>query len=180
MKIYTKTGDKGKTSLFSGERVSKNNIQIACLGTLDELNASIGVIVSQLKNTQITEDVTNRLHMLQRKLLTLGSCLAGSKLTLNQIDIDQLEDSIDFFTEHTPPLSNFILPGGSMAASACHMSRTTCRQVERLIVNLHGETGLDPLILAYINRLSDYLFSLARYINTYEGTGEITWNRDSI
>jgi len=179
MKIYTKTGDSGKTSLYSGERVPKNDVTIACLGSIDQLNASLGVVTSQLKQTTITDDVVHRLHTIQRKLLLLGSSIAGSTLTLDITDVTQLEESIDYFTNHLPQLTSFILPGGSVAASSCHMSRTICRQTERIIVTLNEANKQSPIVLQYINRLSDYLFTLARYINMFEGAGEITWDRNT-
>ena len=180
MKIYTRTGDNGKTSLFTGERTSKDALRIICIGTIDELNAAIGVVVSQLKNTPSSEDTAIRLRTIQRKLFTTGSSLANSNLSITQEDINNMEASIDYLTDHLPTLNNFILPGGSQAASSCHLARTICRRCGRLLVTLNNTESIDPLVLQFFNRLSDYLFTIARAININEGTGEIIWNRHNL
>ena len=179
MKVYTKSGDKGKTSLFSGERVSKCEDRVETYGELDELNAAIGLIASVLPKDQV--QIFKEVHNIQKTLFTIGAWLAtkpGSvhieKLTkLSASSVDNIETSIDQMSNELPELHAFILPGGSQPAACAHSARTICRRVERHVIRLfEKETVLNPeiqnqynIIQKYLNRLSDYLFTLARYLN---------------
>jgi len=177
MKIYTKTGDNGTTGLFGGSRLSKDDIRIESYGTVDELNSQLGYLVSQLKNEGLVEQI----NQVQNLLFVIGSHLAtedpsGMSLpSLSAEHIEYLERAIDKMETELNPLKSFILPGGSMAGSICHISRTICRRAERRCVTLSNIAEIDPLIIPYINRLSDYLFVAARYINHLEGTVETPW-----
>jgi cob(I)alamin adenosyltransferase len=178
MKIYTKSGDKGETSLFGGGRVSKNNLRIKAYGTVDELNSILGLAASFTDDKKLAEEIKN----LQNQLFILGSDLA-TPLDKNKVKIQRvsdmeitfLESRIDFYDEKLPELRNFILPGGSNSASYLHFARTVCRRAEREIVALaeKEEIGID--VVKYINRLSDLLFMLARFANIVSGTSEIEW-----
>ena len=165
MKIYTKTGDKGTTSLFGGKRVSKANIRIDAYGTVDELNSWVGVVRDQ----QVNEPRKETLLRIQDRLFTMGSSLAtepgNTKVripSLSEDDIVFLEGEIDSMEAQLPPLRSFILPGGHPSVSFAHVTRTVCRRAERLIILLHETEPVDPLVIKYLNRLSDYLFVLAR------------------
>jgi cob(I)alamin adenosyltransferase len=179
-KIYTKTGDGGKTSLIGGTKVPKSHIRINAYGTIDELNAFIGLLSDQLA------DMHSRglLREIQDRLFTIGSCVASDpqkEITmkipdLRESDILLLENEIDSMNEKLPEIKFFILPGGHVAVSTAHICRTVCRRAERLIVELNIQEPLaQPLIIKYLNRLSDYLFVLARYIGLSNGVAEITW-----
>jgi cob(I)alamin adenosyltransferase len=177
MKIYTKTGDKGQTSLIGGVRVPKHHIRIEAYGTLDELNSYMGYVHSCL-----TGHSRLVLQEIQDRLFTIGSHLASdpkSKMIVpdvHQKDIDLLENEIDKMNEALPPLKNFILPGGSRDVSVIHVARCVCRRAERLITQLSEEHTVDALILQYINRLSDYLFVLARKLALDTGVEESVWH----
>jgi cob(I)alamin adenosyltransferase len=179
-KIYTKTGDLGKTSLIGGTKVSKSNLRIEAYGTVDELNSYIGLIgdYNVDKQTKIT------LKEIQDRLFTVGSSLACDpdkeplmKIPdLKETDIVFLETEIDRMNEVLPEMKSFILPGGHVAVSSTHIARCVCRRAERLCVSLQDhELFVDPLVIKYINRLSDYLFVLARYIGQLLGAEEIAW-----
>lgn len=179
-KIYTKTGDKGTTSLIGGTKVSKSHIRIESYGTVDELNSWIGVI-----SDHITEPlVKDILKEIQDRLFTIGSALAcdpdkETKLKipdLHESDIEFLEKAIDGMNEGLPEMKAFILPGGHPAVSFAHVARCVCRRAERVCVTMKDE-GMDvePLVLQYLNRLSDYLFVVARYIGNLRNAGEIQW-----
>src|SRR5215203_1395974 len=180
IKIYTKTGDKGNTSLIGGTKVPKNDIRIETYGTVDELNSWIGLI-----NDQITDDqIRNQLKEIQDRLFTIGSSLATDtekepkmKLPdLNETDIQFLEHRIDIMTAELPGMKNFILPGGHVIVSSIHITRCVCRRTERLAVNMQQhDLFVDEKIIQYINRLSDYLFTLARYVAQKLGADEIAW-----
>lgn len=179
-KIYTKTGDGGKTSLIGGTKVPKNHIRINAYGTVDELNAFIGLLGDQLADMHSRE----MLREIQDRLFTIGSSLAcdpdkeiAMKIPdLKESDILLLEKEIDDMHEKLPEMKSFILPGGHMAVSVAHICRTVCRRAERIIVELdNGEPLHQPLIIKYLNRLSDYLFVLARYIGLLTGATEIKW-----
>lgn len=180
MKIYTKTGDRGKTSLIGGTKVPKSHIRIETYGTVDELNSFIGLVTDHL-----TDEVSIAiLKEIQDRLFTIGSSLAcdpdkeSSMHTPDLVDADVklLENEIDRMTELLPPLRNFILPGGHVAVSTTHVARCVCRRAERCCVNLQEhQMAIDPLILGYLNRLSDYLFTLARYIAYLLHVEEIPW-----
>ena len=178
MKIYTKTGDKGKTSLIGGTRVLKNHIRIETYGTVDELNSYIGLIRDQL----IDDDSKNSLIEIQDRLFTIGSSLASDpeKSTmkipdLNEKDITFLEQEIDKMNETLPEMKSFILPGGHTTVSFCHIARCVCRRAERLTINLSETSFVAELVIKYLNRLSDYLFMLSRKLSQYLMVREIPW-----
>jgi len=180
IKIYTKTGDTGKTSLIGGTKVPKNDIRIETYGTVDELNSWIGLI-----NDQLTDDnLRKELKEIQDRLFTIGSSLATDtekepkmKLPdLNDIDIRFLENSIDAMTAELPAMKSFILPGGHVTVSSIHITRCVCRRAERLVVNMQQhDLFVDGKVIQYLNRLSDYLFTLARYSAQKLGAEEIAW-----
>ena len=179
MKIYTKTGDKGETSLIGGTRVPKHHLRIESYGTIDELNSWIGLIRDQ----QINNDAVKELLEIQDRLFTIGSLLAAdpekSRMKLPNIkneDVTFLEHKIDEMNEVIPELKSFILPGGHTTVSYCHVARCVCRRAERLIVNLNENSPLDNKIIIYINRLSDYLFTLARYLGHQLNISESPWS----
>jgi cob(I)alamin adenosyltransferase len=180
IKIYTKTGDKGNTSLIGGTKVPKNDIRIETYGTVDELNSWIGLVNDELND----EAFKNELKEIQDRLFTIGSSLATdaqkeSKMKLPDLhdsDIEFLEDRIDSMTTVLPPMKNFILPGGHVTVSSIHITRCVCRRAERLAVNMQQhELFVDEKIIRYLNRLSDYLFTLARFVAQKLGTEEIPW-----
>lgn len=185
MKIYTKTGDKGTTSLFGGTRVPKHHIRIESYGTVDELNAHIGLI----KDQDCGEHTRNILHRVQDRLFTIGSTLATEpekaqlksgkdRLTIPKIseeDIKLLEDEMDRMNEGLPEMTHFILPGGHQAVSFCHIARCVCRRAERMATALHELNPFDELVLQYLNRLSDYLFVLARMLSKDLNADEVQW-----
>jgi cob(I)alamin adenosyltransferase len=167
MKIYTKTGDKGFTSLIGGTRVAKHHIRIESYGTVDELNSYIGLISGQ----DIGHHDKEILKQIQDRLFTVGSSLASdpekSRMVIPDLydaDIKLLEDEMDLMDKDLPELKHFILPGGSNAVSFCHIARCVCRRAERLTVHLAEESTVDEKVTVYLNRLSDYLFTLARKI----------------
>ncbi len=178
MKIYTKTGDEGTTSLFGGKRVRKDDIRIEAYGTVDELNTFIGLCASSLKDTKVID----LLIEVQKRLFTIGSHLASDpsrKLPVPDLlasDVEILEKAIDNMNENLPALKNFILPGGSQSVAFAHICRTVSRRAERRIITLHSMANVDPIIIQYLNRLSDYFFVLSRKIAHDEGTMEIPWN----
>lgn len=178
MKIYTKTGDKGTTSLIGGTRVPKSDVRIDAYGTIDELNAHLGVVRDSIN------DARGRVELLQIQhvLFNIGSHLACEKESakarlpiLENTEIVFLENSIDQMNESLQPMTHFILPGGHLAVSYCHVARTICRRSERNIVALYQHSTPDDFIIAYINRLADYLFVLARYIAYQNDVAEIKW-----
>ncbi|MCA9392131.1 cob(I)yrinic acid a,c-diamide adenosyltransferase [candidate division WWE3 bacterium] len=175
MSIYTKKGDKGTTALVNNQRIPKTNLRVSCIGTVDELNANVGLTISLLAHIPPNRTVQEILLTLQHTLLQLGSSIAGSPLELDQQVVANLEQIIDHYQVNLPPLSSFVLPGGTKAAAACHMSRTVCRRCERMLVALSSEQKVDPIILQFINRLSDLLFVLARVINRNEGEEDVLW-----
>jgi cob(I)alamin adenosyltransferase len=180
MKIYTKTGDTGKTSLIGGTKVLKSDLRIEAYGTVDELNSYIGV-VSDFCIDEHTKDI---LKEIQDRLFTIGSELAcdPNKTTklhipdLHESDIELLEKEMDKMDAELPPMKNFILPGGMPAISFMHVARCVCRRAERCSVNLQEHDGaVAPLIIKYLNRLSDYLFMLSRYTGMKNNAPEIIW-----
>jgi cob(I)alamin adenosyltransferase len=179
-KIYTKTGDKGKTSLIGGTKVPKSHIRIESYGTIDELNSFIGLVSDQLQE----QEIKAFLKAVQDRLFTIGSSLAcdPDKEPLMKIpdlkeeDIQQLEQSIDAMNVILPEMKNFILPAGHPAVSTTHIARCVCRRAERICVNMHEqEIFVEPLVIKYLNRLSDYLFVLARYIGHLLQVPEVAW-----
>ncbi len=178
MKIYTKTGDKGKTGLLGGTRLSKHHIRIESYGTMDELNAFIG----QLRAYNLDQLSDATLLEIQSQLFTIGSNLAADPVknkvkipSIKEEDVKHLEAEIDRMNESLPQMRNFILPGGSSETAACHIARCVCRRAERNIVQLAEFEFVDPIVLQFVNRLSDYLFVLARWIAYQQGINEIPW-----
>lgn len=179
MKIYTKTGDTGTTALGMGTRVPKHHIRVESYGTLDELNAFLGL----LRDQEIDRHAKDILGHIQKKIFTLGATLAvpptkEKPLGLPAVstdDIELLEREIDQMNETLPGLTHFILPGGHPTVSSCHVARTVCRRAERQISYLHQNQPLPYTILAYINRLSDYLFVLARKLSQHLNVREVQW-----
>ncbi len=177
-KIYTKTGDAGETSLIGGVRVPKYHLRIESYGTVDELNSYLGII----KDTIQFDEIEEVLYQIQDRLFTVGSNLASdpekSKMKLPDViesDIEFLELQIDEMNEVLPELKNFVLPGGNLVASYCHVARCVCRRAERLVVHLASESEVNPIVVKYLNRLSDYLFVLSRYIVFKQGGQEVVW-----
>ena len=179
-KIYTKTGDKGSTSLIGGTKVPKNDIRIETYGTVDELNSWVGLINDQLGD----EEFKNELKEIQDRLFIIGSELATDNTKeikmklpdLHHTDIKFLEKRIDEMTAALPEMKSFIIPGGHVTVSSIHITRCVCRRAERLAVNMQQhELFVDEKIIQYINRLSDYLFTLARYAAQKLGAQEIPW-----
>jgi len=178
MKIYTKTGDKGQTSLIGGTRVPKHHLRVEAYGTVDELNAHIGL----LRSYPISEQLIKELISIQELLFAIGAVLASdperSKMSLYQLqesDLKFLEDAIDRMESELPALKHFILPGGDPAAAQCHIARCVCRRAERFVVHLGEISVVEPLVISYLNRLSDYLFVLSRYLTKAGGAPEIPW-----
>jgi cob(I)alamin adenosyltransferase len=185
MKIYTKTGDQGKTSLFGGTRVPKHHIRIESYGTVDELNSYLGLIRDQ----QIDQNYKTFLADIQHDLFTVGAILATPhenemlkngqpRLNIQRIeenDIEKLELAMDAMNESLPPMTNFVLPGGHTTVSYCHIARCVCRRAERLAVHLNEIDPIDERVLQYLNRLSDYLFVLARKLTFDLQADEVKW-----
>lgn len=185
MKVYTKTGDKGTTALFGGTRVPKHHIRIESYGTVDELNSYIGLIRDQ----EIDAHYKKVLTEIQDRLFTVGAILATppeketlkngqprlQNLGLVTSDIEFLEKEIDTMEESLPQMTNFVLPGGHTTVSYCHISRCVCRRAERLAVHLNDLEPTNELVLTYLNRLSDYLFVLARKLSLDLNAEEVKW-----
>lgn len=182
--IYTRTGDAGTTSLAGGERVNKNSVRLESYGTIDELSSSVGVVIASASGY---ENVRRQLIKVQNKLFNIGGYLATNVLPgetpavwgVSEEDIETMEKDIDLFDSEIPKVRAFVLPGGSLLSAYAHMARTVCRRAERRILDLATESFVDPLLITYINRLSDYLFVLARYFNFKEGVSEIVWDKDA-
>lgn len=179
MKVYTKGGDKGQTSLIGGTRVAKHHIRIEAYGTVDELNSYIGLIRDQ----QIAEKHRELLKEIQDRLFTVGSSLASdpekSKMKipdLKEEDVALLESAIDAMDEELPPMRNFVLPGGHTTISFCHITRCVCRRAERLSIALSEESFVAELVVKYLNRLSDYLFVLGRKLAVELDAEETPWH----
>ncbi|HYG16038.1 MAG TPA: cob(I)yrinic acid a,c-diamide adenosyltransferase [Bacteroidia bacterium] len=178
MKIYTRTGDSGETSLLGGARVPKHHLRIECYGTVDELNSWVGLVRAGFDDAFTTP----LLDEIQNNLFVVGSQLAADPAKSNikiphieEADITRLEEAMDAMDKELPALKNFILPGGNVPAANCHIARCVCRRAERLVTHLSYEEKVEPLDLKYLNRLSDYLFVLARYIAHKAGAEEIAW-----
>lgn len=178
MKIYTKTGDSGKTSLLGGRRVLKSNLRIDAYGTVDELNSFIGL----LKDQEVNEKRSGILKEIQDRLFTVGATLATEpgnssvkRPDLHEEDLELLEKEIDLMEKDLPVLRNFILPGGHQIVSYCHLARTVCRRTERCVIALMETEHVDEIIVKYLNRLSDYLFVLGRMIAKELEVEEVTW-----
>lgn len=185
MKIYTKTGDNGTTALFGGTRVPKHHIRIESYGTVDELNSYIGLIRDQEIDPRSQEILVH----IQNKLFTVGAILATDpekailksgkeRLNIQKIDteeIELLEKEMDFMNDNLPPMTHFVLPGGHTTVSYCHIARCVCRRAERLATQLHELEPTDEHVLKYLNRLSDYLFVLARKLSKDLQAKEVKW-----
>ena len=171
-KIYTRTGDKGTTGLGDGSRVDKDNLRVETFGTVDELNSVIGLVLS----AELATPIRNCLTRTQHELFDLGGelCMPGYTLIPAEF-VDQLETDLDHFNDDLPALKDFILPGGSEAASRCHLARTVCRRAERLMVSLAKIEDLNEISLRYLNRLSDLLFVIARVLARANGGTEVIW-----
>ena len=178
MKIYTKKGDTGKTSTLGGTMLAKHNIKIEAYGTVDELNAHLGL----LRDQDVSDTLKNSLILIQDRLFSIGSHLASDEnkkdqrlpILKNEFILD-LEDQIDEMDAILPEMRNFILPGGHSVVSICHISRCVCRRAERCISQLSDEETINPLILPFLNRLSDYLFMLGRKLGMDLNAKEIPW-----
>lgn len=189
--LYTGTGDAGTTSLVGGERVKKNSKRLEAYGTIDELSSFLGSIASD-KNCET--EVKGQINTVQNELFNIGSYLAtqSSKITegsgvmsgeacaslADGAKLQTLEGWIDALDEQTPKIRQFVLPGGCELASKAHLARTVCRRAERAILTLAEDEYVDPMVVKYINRLSDYLFIAARYFNFMQGEEEIVWKKD--
>jgi cob(I)alamin adenosyltransferase len=174
-KIYTRTGDDGTTGLGDGTRVAKDSPRVAAYGTVDELNSVIGMVLAQ----DIAAPIRETLTQIQHDLFDLGGelCIPGMAM-IADADIDRLESTLDSFNADLPALKDFILPGGGMAASCCHLARTVCRRAERETVSLARESSVRPEAVRYLNRLSDLLFVIARVLARASGSGEVLWQHD--
>ena len=181
MKIYTKTGDRGDTRLFDGSQVRKNDLRVEAYGQVDELNAVIGSVCAVLQD----EELKRVLFDVQRDLFSLGSQLADprpesdpkrrEKATLSPSRVRSLEETIDRFENELTPLRQFILPGGAPAGALLHVARTVCRRAERRLIGTADHVSVSPLSIEYLNRLSDFLFVMARLVNQRQGQEEIPW-----
>jgi cob(I)alamin adenosyltransferase len=182
MKIYTRTGDEGTTGLYGGGRVLKNDIRIAACGTVDELNACLGVC----RATDLPEDVVTLLGRLQHEMFALGAELASpggaapGAILLDDADVAEVEAAIDRFEAELPPLKTFVLPGGSTASAMLHVARAVGRRAEREVIALAQKETVRPAAIIYLNRVSDLLFVLARYANRFAGVGDVLWEKKSV
>jgi len=174
-KIYTKTGDDGTTGLGDGTRVAKDSARVAAYGTVDELNSSIGIVLAQ----EIPAPIREALTQIQHDLFDLGGelCIPGMAM-VHETDVERLEQTLDGFNADLPPLKDFILPGGGMAAACCHLARTVCRRAEREVVTLARSETVRPEAVRYLNRLSDLLFVLSRVLARASGHGEVLWQHE--
>ena len=179
MKIYTKTGDEGETSLYGQTRVSKADARVDAYGEVDELNACLGAA----RAAGVDADIAATIELMQKQLFALGARLADpsskiadrvTKTVIAQADIEVLEQTIDRLEAELPPLRKFILPGGSVAGAQLHVARTVCRRAERRVVSL-GRDAVEPILVVYLNRVSDLLFVMARAVNGRAGVSETEW-----
>jgi len=176
-RIYTKTGDDGTTGLYGGARLTKDDIRIEAYGTVDELNATLGWVAAHTTIAGLEQDIQS----IQSLLFNVGAVLASDPAKnmpvpdVQESDIEWLESSIDRMDGELPELRHFILPGGSAGVAAAHLARTVCRRAERRCVSLARQADVPAIILRYLNRLSDYLFILARWIGKQEGSAEVRW-----
>lgn len=181
-KVYTRTGDAGMTSLVSGNRVSKDDVRVEAYGTVDELNSNIGVL---LHSTKLDDnDIVALLRKVQNKLFNIGAYLAndseGATLYgLSQDDVVALEKMMDEMNEELPPMRGFVLPGGSRLSATADRCRTITRRAERRVVSLSHVASVEPLVLEYLNRLSDFFFVFARFNNIHNQVEEIYWDKEA-
>ena len=172
-KIYTRTGDDGTTGMADGSRVSKDDLLVHAIGEVDELNSQLAVLASH-----VPDKFVPAIKIIQNELFNVGAALAMNEAMIKQKNVDWLESALDVLNAELPALKEFILSGGGLAASHCHVARSVCRRVERSLVSLDNQLdnqGLNNSLKAYINRLSDYLFVLARAISKAEGNDEVYW-----
>jgi cob(I)alamin adenosyltransferase len=188
MKIYTKMGDQGETCLIGGKKVKKWHIKLNAYGSIDELNSHLGLVSNLIQSNPNLSDIQNQCNQqffnIQNKLFNCGSLLAcpdsEKRKNLPQIyedDITALEAAIDLMQDDLAPLKNFILPKGGLEACHCHIARTVCRRVERLVIEAAEDDPDYKIVIKYLNRLSDYLFVLARFINRHLGLDDIEWKK---
>lgn len=185
MKIYTRTGDKGETSLFTGQRLPKNDPVIDALGTVDECNCSIGVAIAMIGENRKLANLKEQLETIQHALFDVGAALATPRTSASESKIEKtrfdheeiavLEKWIDEMETHLPALHAFILPGGHPCGAMLHLARSTCRRAERLVVPIAHRADVSKHVLIYLNRLSDYLFVLSRFVNHQMQCPETTW-----
>ena len=174
-KIYTRTGDDGTTGLADGNRIAKDALRVEALGTVDELNCHIGVLIETL---EADDTLVDALRRIQHHLFDLGGeCAIPGSAAISDGHIQWLEQTLDQHNEALPPLKNFILPGGSPAAAQCHLARAVCRRAERILVALGHEDTMNHLSRHYLNRLSDLLFVFARVLARRSGAREILWDQ---
>lgn len=183
MKIYTKGGDAGTTSLVGGKRIKKFGVRIEAYGTVDEINSCVGMLAVAVRPAM--NEWTDFLAVIQNKLFNIGCYLAtdnenaeSEPFGLNESDIERMEQAIDNIQTELPPLNNFVLPGGTEGAALADMCRTTTRRAERRVVELAEETYVSPLVMKYLNRLSDFFFVFARFNNIVRQIPENLWNKD--
>jgi len=180
MKVYTKTGDKGKTGLIGGTRVAKNDVRLEAYGTVDELNSYVGLLRAFISEEGIKDTIVD----IQNQLFKIGSYLAvdtsvseiRSEFKLEEVRIELLEKEMDKLESSLPPLTGFVLPGGHEATGICHVARTVCRRAERRVIDIREMYEVDDWIVRYLNRLSDFLFVLSRHLSNYYGVDEIQWD----
>lgn len=173
LKIYTRTGDRGQTSLYGGKRVSKNHIRVNAYGTIDELNSLLGIVLS----LPLEEKIEGFLRLIQSDLFTIGGYLAGANVSLQEIKrrVSEMETLIDWMDKDLPPLKNFILPTGTQTGSFLFFARAVARRCERELIALSEKEKIADEIFMYMNRLSDLLFMMARYTNHKHGVAETLW-----
>jgi cob(I)alamin adenosyltransferase len=174
-KIYTRTGDQGTTSLGDGTRIDKDSLRVEAMGDVDELNAVLGLLLTE----NLPEKLTATLTEIQHDLFNMGAeiCIPNYAV-LKQASIDALENVIDTLNSELEPLKEFILPGGTKAAAVCHLARTVCRRAERKLIALHKQENVTEISLKYLNRLSDLLFVMCRIINKHAGVDDVLWKNE--
>ncbi len=185
-KLYTRTGDRGETGLFGGRRVRKDSPRVEAYGTIDELNAALGVVATKLRQRKLVATIQS----IQNELFNIGAELASERpvrrakreaaaFVLDDAKVTALEALIDEYDAQVQPLRTFILPGGSEASALLHLARTICRRAERAVVTLAAKEPINDAVLAYLNRLCDLLFALARYVSKADGKRELLWTKDA-
>ena len=171
-RIYTRTGDEGTTSLGDGTRSTKESTRIEAIGTVDELNSCIGILLTEKLETGVHDKLEN----IQHDLFDLGGDLSiPGRVSMSKTQVTNLEDKLDQYNSTIPALKEFILPSGTRAAALCHVARTVCRRAERCVVRLSRTETVAPFIIQYLNRLSDFLFVLCRILNHQQGVGDVLW-----
>jgi len=172
-KIYTRTGDDGSTGMADGSRVAKDDLLVHAIGEVDELNSQLAVLACRAPDMFVAA-----IKLIQNELFNVGAELTMGQVIIKPENVDWLEHSLDRLNQDLTPLKEFILPGGGLAASHCHVARSVCRRVERTLVSLDKQKALNTSLKAYINRLSDYLFVLARAISQQQGVDEVYWQSE--